>query len=314
MRVAVTGASGFLGRHVCRVLRDRGYDVAEIGHKNVDLTDMYDRAGCAQQVLGEARADAIVHLAAVVGGIGANQKHPAKFWHDNLLMGINVLECAAQLRIKKLVMVGTTCSYPKTPPTIPFVEEELFHGYPEETNAPYGIAKRALFVGAVAYRREFGLNAVTLVPTNLYGPGEHFDLNNSHVIPALIRKMHEAKVSGAETVTLWGTGSPTRDFLYVADAADAIECALRLYDKGEALNLGSGREVSIKQIAAMVKMIVGYHGDIEWDLTKPDGQPRRCLSTFRAESELGWCAKTPLAEGLRRMYNYFLEEVSDGRS
>lgn len=301
MKVLVTGAGGFLSGHVCRTLRDRGHEVVEINHSQFELMN----PGAAELAMARAERGAVVHLAARVGGIGANQRQPGTFWRNNLLMGVNVLESCMSQKVKKLVMVGTTCSYPKTPATIPFIEGELFDGYPEETNAPYGIAKRALIVGADAYRREFGLNVVTLIPTNLYGPGDNFNPESSHVIPALIKRMHEAKVSGADSVTLWGTGSPTRDFLYVEDAADAVECAVRVYDQPAPVNVGSGRETSIRQIAAMVRLVVGYTGVVAWDKSKPDGQPRRCLDTRRAEEHLKWASRTSLADGLRKTYEWW---------
>lgn len=246
--------------------------------------------------------DKVIHLAGVVGGIGRNMKEPALLWHDNLIMGITVIKACAAFSIKKLIMVGTTCSYPKTPPSIPFKESDLFEGYPEETNSAYGIAKRALYVGALAYRQQFGLKVMTVIPTNMYGTGDNFDPLTSHVIPAIMLKIKEAMASKQDYVVLWGTGKATRDFLYVSDAADAI-CHFAAYQHEilEPINIGSGTEVSILAVAEEIKKISGYTGQILWDVSKPDGQPRRVLDISNAR-KLGWKPKTALPTGLQNVW------------
>lgn len=297
MRILVTGASGFLGAYVVAALKRGGAeDIIPLGSKDANLT----LQGPAHDIIGWHHPDAVIHLAAQVGGIGANRKTPATFWLENTMMGANVLDACSMFGVKKLVMVGTTCSYPKTPKTIPFVESELYDGYPEETNAAYGIAKRSLIVAASAYRQQFGTNAVTVIPTNLYGPGDNIDPENSHVIPAMIRKMLEAKKRGDNKVTLWGTGKPTRDFLYVEDAAFGISSALQNLEGPLPVNLGSGKEVAMKDLAAMVRKATGFKGVYEWDANKPDGQPRRALDVTRAKDALGWEPRVSLEDGLAR--------------
>lgn len=303
MRVLVTGAAGFLGDHVCTAIGRQGMHELLITRRTE--TDLRSRM-LTLDLMAKAKPEAVIHLAARVGGIGANQKYPATFWRENLEMGMNVLEACSLAKVKKLVMVGTTCSYPRAP-RIPFREADLFDGYPEDTNAPYGIAKRALIVGAEAYRKEFGLNAVTVIPTNLYGPWDNFDPESSHVIPAMIRKYHEAMVRDDDIVELWGTGSPTRDFLYVEDAAMAIVEALEKLDGPAPVNLGSGHEVSIREISQQIARMVGYRGVTKWDASQPDGQPRRCLDTSRAADLLGWRSTTTLHEGLRKTYDWWLK-------
>jgi GDP-L-fucose synthase len=247
----------------------------------------------------------VIHLAASVGGIGANQRNPARFWRDNTIMGINVLDGCLNAGVKRLVVIGTTCSYPKVPAVVPFPETELWNGYPEPTNAPYGIAKGSLLVGAMAYRKQFGLDCVGVVPTNLYGPGDNFDEESSHVIPALITKMHWARRRGESAVTLWGTGAASRDFLYVTDAALGVVAALDHGIGGEIYNLGSGSEVTIKYLAEEVAAAVGFKGKILYDSSKPDGQPRRCLDSRKAHSALGWRATVSLATGLDTTYRWW---------
>lgn len=299
-RYLLTGGSGFVGRAVYTSLQTRGHEVFSVSRRtSCDLRDpaQFDA------VLARYTPDKVIHLAGVVGGIGRNMKEPATLWHDNLLMGLNVIKCCARANVKKLILIGTTCSYPKTPPNIPFRETDLFEGYPEHTNAAYGIAKRALYVGAMAYRQEAGLNSMTLIPTNMYGPGDNFDPNTSHVIPAIMLKMKEAIAQRKDHVVLWGTGQATRDFLYVQDAADGI-CHLAAYQHEvlEPVNLGSGNEVSILKVAEEIKKISGYTGQILWDVSKPDGQPRRLLDISNAR-KLGWKPRTSLPVGLKNVWD-----------
>lgn len=301
MKVLVTGADGFLGRHVTAALRATDHDVSTVNHSATDLTSSSDTI----ERVADAKPDIVVHLAAEVGGIGANERQPATFWRDNLLMGVNVLEACRLVGVGRIVMAGTTCSYPKVPPSIPFIEEHLFMGYPEETNAPYGIAKLSLLEGCKAYRRQYGIETTYLVPTNLYGPGDNFDLETSHVIPAIMRKMHEGRRSDSPCITLWGDGTPTRDFLYVEDAAQAFALAVDADPQAEPMNLGSGTEVPMSLLAGMIRQVVGYQGEIEWDLARPNGQPRRCLDAGRAYKNLRWRAETRLPEGLMKTYSWF---------
>ena len=300
--ILITGGTGFLGKVLFKKLLYLGEEVYGAGQNDGDLTDK----PLTSDLFRKLTPTIVYHLAARVGGIGANQRAPADFWHDNLMMGLNVLEACRVWKVKKLIMVNTTCAYPKVPPHIPFREDDLFAGYPEETNAPYGIAKRALMVGAWAYRQQYELDAVNVFPTNLYGPGDHFDLEKSHVIPAMIRKFHEAKEK-EEKVTLWGTGQPTRDFLYVDDAADALVLAKDKLTDGMPVNVGSGREISIEDLAEKVADAVGYKDMVFWDRTKPDGQPRRTLDISRARNILGWEPKISLHEGLERTYTSYVE-------
>ncbi len=302
-RVVVTGGAGFLGR--CVVARLRDLDCRNLFVPRSREFDLRDRDAIIH-VYKTVKPDIVIHLAAVVGGIGANRANPGKFFYDNAIMGIQLIEYGRQFGLGKFVAAGTVCAYPKFTP-VPFKEDDIWNGYPEETNAPYGLAKKMMLVQARAYREQYGFNAIFLLPVNLYGPGDNFDLNSSHVIPALIRKCVEAKERGASTVVLWGTGSPTREFLFVENAADAIILAAERYDKPEPMNLGSGQEISIRDLAALIKDMVGYEGEFVYDNTKPDGQPRRCLDTSRAWKELGWRASTPMKEGLRRTIDWFLE-------
>jgi GDP-L-fucose synthase len=301
LRLVVTGGAGFLGRAVCARLERCG--AAEVFVPRSREFDLRERSAI-RRMLGVARPDVIIHLAAVVGGIGANRANPGKYFYDNAVMGLELLEAVRQAGIQKVVSVGTICSYPKFTP-VPFREEDLWNGYPEETNAPYGLAKKMLLVQAQAYRQQYGLNAVTLLPVNLYGPGDNFDPASSHVIPALVRKMIEARRSNAAEVAAWGTGLASREFLFVRDAAEAIVRATESYDSPEPLNLGSGQEITIRQLAELIAELVGFRGQIRWDASQPDGQPRRCLDTSRARAAIGFSAATTLAAGLRETIDWY---------
>jgi GDP-L-fucose synthase len=306
-RFVVTGGAGFLGTHVVEGLRNRGArDIFVPRSRDVDLTD----ARATGKLFADTKPDIVIHLAARVGGIGANRRHPGMFFHDNMTMGINVLEQARLAGISKVVVAGSICAYPKFAP-VPFREEDLWNGYPEETNAPYGIAKKAVLVMAQAYRAEFGSNYVVLLPVNLYGPGDHFNLNNSHVVPAMVRKFVEAQVERAPKVVLWGDGSPTREFLYVADAAEGFLLAAERYDEGDPVNLGAGFEISMRDLANEIKTAVGYAGEIEWDTSKPNGQPRRMLDVSRARERFGFSAQTAFHEGLRKTIAWYREHRAE---
>jgi GDP-L-fucose synthase len=296
MRTLVTGGSGFLGSHLVERLEAGGYDVEAPRSADYDLTD----AGDAARLFRDAQPELVFHLAALAGGIGANRAAPGRFWYANLLMGAHVLEQARLHGVRKLVLLGTVCSYPKLTP-VPFREEELWNGYPEETNAPYGIAKKAHLVGAQAYREQYGLDSIYLLPVNLYGPRDNFDLETSHVIPALIRKLLE----GGDEVVLWGDGSPTREFLYVEDCAEALVLAAERYDGAEPVNVGSGEEISIRDLAELVADVTGFEGEIVWDRSKPNGQPRRRLETTRARELFGFEARTGLREGIERTVAWY---------
>ena len=277
-RVTVTGGAGFLGSYVVQKLRSQDAEVFVPRSRDYDLT----REEAAQRMYQDAQPSVLIHLAATVGGIGANQKNPGLFFHENAAMGLHVVEGArAYGKLNKLVIIGTTCSYPKFCP-VPFREEDLWNGYPEETNAPYGIAKRSLLAMAWAYRQEYGLNAIYLIPANLYGPGDNFDPESSHVIPALVRKFVEAREAGTPAVHAWGTGSASREFLYAGDAADGILLAAAKYDGADHVNLATGREITIRDLSGLIAKLTGYAGSTVWDPTKPDGQPRRCLEIGRA--------------------------------
>ncbi len=289
MRALVTGGAGFLGSFLVERLRARGDEVVVPRRAEFDLT----RADDAARLFEAARPELVFHLAAEVGGIGANRANPGRYWFANLTMGINVLELSRLHGVQKLLVAGTVCAYPKFTPT-PFNEDDLWNGYPEETNAPYGVAKKSVLVGAQAYREQYGLDTVYLLPANLYGPRDNFDLETSHVVPALIRKM----LAGSDEVVLWGDGSPTREFLYVEDAADAFVLAADRYSGAEPLNIGTGEEISIGELAATIAELTGFEGEIVWDRSMPNGQPRRRLDTRRAEELLGFHAGTPLREGL----------------
>jgi GDP-L-fucose synthase len=299
--VLVTGGAGFLGRAVLeRLAAESCADVAAPSHAEVDLRDGARTAS----LLRERRPDVVIHLAARVGGIGANERHPAVFWRDNLLMGVNVVDAAHRADVGRLVVVGTVCAYPKHTP-VPFREADLWNGYPEETNAPYGVAKRVLAVGLDAYRREFGLRSAFLLPANLYGPRDDFDPENSHVIAAMVRKCVEAVDSSAESVALWGTGRPSREFLFVRDAADGTVRAAGCVDDPAPMNLGTGEEVTMRDLAALVAQATGFRGRFTWDPARPDGQPRRSLDTSEARRRMDWQASTPLREGLRETVAWF---------
>jgi GDP-L-fucose synthase len=290
----VTGGAGFLGRPVCtRLAAARPAQIIVPRRTEHDLRDRE----AVRRLLQETRPEVIIHLAAVVGGIGANRLHPGQFFFDNAIMGIQLMEEARLAGVKKFVGLGTICSYPKHTP-VPFREEDLWNGYPEETNAPYGLAKKMLLVQAQAYRQEYGYNAITLLPVNLYGPRDNFDLSSSHVIPALIRKAIEAREARAEQIEVWGTGSASREFLFVSDAAEAIVLAAEHYDKPDPVNIGSGQEITIRALAEMICDLCGFKGVLRWDASKPDGQPRRCLDTSRARREFGFEAKTNFRDGL----------------
>jgi GDP-L-fucose synthase len=293
LRVLVTGGHGFLGRVVRRRLAEAGATVVAPTHAEVELRDV----DAVVAAFVRERPDVVVHLAARVGGIGANQRSPGTFWRDNTLMGAAVLEGARVARARRLVILGTVCAYPKHTP-VPFREADLWNGFPEETNSPYGVAKRALATGLAAYRQEFGLAGAYLLPANLYGPGDNFDLETSHVIPAMIRKCEEARRTGAKSVELWGTGTPSREFLYVEDCAEAIVLAAASVDDPEPMNLGTGREITMKDLALLVARTVGWEGELRWNPDRPDGQPRRSLDTSAALRRMGWRARTSLEEGL----------------
>jgi GDP-L-fucose synthase len=296
MRVLVTGGGGFLGSHLVEQLAADGHDVVVPRRAETDLTDMRQAA----RLFDEASAELVFHLAAEVGGIGANRANPGRYWFANLLMGTHVLEQARLHGTRKVVMVGTVCSYPKHTP-VPFREDDLWEGYPEETNAPYGVAKKAVLVGAQAYREQYGLDTIFLLPTNLYGPRDNFDLQSSHVIPALIRKMIESP----ERIVLWGDGTPTREYLYVDDCVDGLRLAAERYDGPEPVNLGTGVETSIEETAGLVAEAVGFTGEIEWDASMPNGQPRRSLDSTRASKRFGFEARVPLEEGIARTVAWY---------
>jgi GDP-L-fucose synthase len=294
-RIVVTGGSGFLGSVIVKKLQQRPWVKAVL----VPRSQVYDlrREEAVIRMYEELRPDIVIHAAGVVGGIGINRENPAKFFYDNLIMGVQTLHYAHNYGVEKFVTIGTICSYPKFTP-VPFKEENLWNGYPEETNAPYGLAKKMLLVQSEAYRQQYDFNAIYLLPVNLYGPGDNFDLHTSHVIPALIRKFIEAHESGQNAVTLWGDGSPTREFLYVDDCAEAIVLATERYNKPAPVNIGAGFEISIKDLAHLIARLIGFRGEIIWDTDKPGGQPRRSLDTSRALKEFGWQAKVALQEGL----------------
>ena len=295
MRVILTGSGGFLGSNVLSELLSVGAKVVTVRKDEYDLRQFR----CARRLLNENPCDVVIHLAGIVGGIGANSQAPADFFHANMAMGLNIIEACRLRGVRKFVTVGTVCSYPADCPT-PFKETDLWNGYPEPTNAPYGIAKRALLTMCQAYRKQYGMNAIYLIPVNLYGPGDHDDAEKSHVIPALVKKFVTAKRRRATSVVLWGTGTPSREFLYVKDAAQGIITAMMKYDGAEPVNLGTGIEITIAALADRIKALVGYEGEIVFDKSKPDGQRRRCLDTSRARESFGWSAMTPLDEGLKR--------------
>jgi GDP-L-fucose synthase len=307
-RISVTGGGGFLGGRVVAALRERGCE-----HVNVVRKRDYDlvQGSDVERLYAEQRPEVVIHLAAVVGGIGANRENPGRYFYENLMMGVQLIEGARLNGVEKFVQIGTICAYPKFTP-VPFKEDDLWEGYPEETNAPYGIAKKALLVQCQAYREQYGLNAVYLLPVNLYGPGDNFDPNTSHVIPALIKKFVDAVGRGQASVEVWGTGAATREFLYVDDAAEGIVLATERYDGPEPVNLGAGREISIRDLAELIARETGFRGEIVWDTSKPDGQPRRALDTTRAAELFGFRARTDFLEGLRRTIEWYRAAQAPG--
>ena len=327
-RVTVTGGAGFLGSHLVEKLRQRGCE-----NIFVPLIEEYNLIDieAVKRLYQDAKPDIVIHLAAVVGGIGANRENPGKFFYDNIMMGTQMMEQGRQFGIEKFVALGTICCYPKFTP-VPFKEEDLWNGYPEETNAPYGLAKKMLLVQSQAYRQQYGFNSIFLMPVNLYGPGDNFDPKSSHVIPALIRKCLEATHFQAKeraeveslsmsqpkpqpelSITAWGTGKPTREFLYVEDAAEGILLATEKYNKSDPVNLGAGFEISIKDLVELIAKLTGFKGKIIWDTSKPDGQPRRCLDTSRAEKEFEFKAKMDFEKGLKKTIKWYRKNISQGR-
>lgn len=300
-RICVTGGDGFLGRHLIRKMR--ACSAVEIFVPLIEDYDLVD-SDAIRRMLDDARPDVIIHLAAHVGGIGANMEKPAEFFYDNLMMGVQLMHQAWQRKVEKFVTLGTVCAYPKFTP-VPFKEDDLWNGYPEETNAPYGLAKKMLLVQAQAYRKQYGYNAIFLLPVNLYGPGDNFNLETSHVIPALIRKCIEALEAGDQEVVVWGDGSPTREFLYVEDAADGILMATEKYNGPEPVNLGSGHEITINDLAKLIAKLTGFNGQLTWDTSKPNGQPRRALNTSRAKELFGFQAQFSFEDGLRRTIEWY---------
>ena len=300
--VMVTGGAGFLGSHLVEELEARS-DSVEIF---IPRSDEYDlrKKPAIERAFDDSNADTVIHLAATVGGIGANRENPGRYFYDNAVMGIELIEQARRYDVDKFTILGTICAYPKHTP-VPFSEEDLFDGYPEETNAPYGIAKKALLTQSRAYRKQWSFNSIYLLPVNLYGPRDDFDLETSHVIPAIIRKCIEARDRGADSITAWGTGEPTREFLYVKDAAEGILDATERYDESEPVNIGSGEEISIRALVERIADLTGFEGDIEWDTSKPDGQPRRKLDTSRAYERFDWEATTELEAGLEATIEWF---------
>jgi len=302
-RFCITGGAGFLGQVVVRKLQERGaQDIFIPTIERYDLTSL----DSIQQMLSDAKPDVIIHLAAQVGGIGANREHPGEFFYNNLMMGVQLMHESWKRSIKKFVAIGTICAYPKFTP-VPFKEENLWDGYPEETNAPYGLAKKMLLVQAQSYRQQYGYNALFLLPVNLYGPGDNFNPASSHVIPALIRKCVQAVDEGKTEIEVWGDGSPTREFLYVEDAAEGILLAAEKYNDSEPVNLGSGFEISIKDLVHLIAKLTGYTGSFKWNTTKPNGQPRRCLDTTRAKEYFGFEAKMTFEQGLEQTIAWYQE-------
>lgn len=308
-RITVTGGAGFLGSFVVGQLQEKGCKEIFIPRsKDYDLVDME----AVKRLYRDSQPDMVIHLAARVGGIGANRVSPGKFFYDNLMMGIQMMEVGRQVGIEKFVAIGTICSYPKFT-SVPFNEAELWNGYPEETNAPYGLAKKMLLVQSQSYREQYGFNSIFLLPVNLYGPRDNFDLNTSHVIPALIRKLIEGIQKDGSEVEVWGTGTPTREFLYAADAAAGILLAAERYNQSDPINLGAGYEISIKNLALLLAELIGYRGKIIWNSSKPDGQPRRTLDTTKAEKEFGFRAKVKLEDGLIKTINWYKENLASAR-
>lgn len=301
--ILVTGGAGFLGSFVVVQLQEQG---AEVFVPRSSVFDLADKKDC--DLVFQSEYDIVIHMAGRVGGIGLNKEKPYTLWSENLRMGLNILDAAIERRIQKVVVVGTVCEYPKVTP-VPFLEENLHNGYPEETNAPYGYAKRAMLVGGNAARAQFGANIIHLLPVNLYGPGDHFEPEKSHVIPALIKKVADAQKAGLNFVEIWGSGKASREFLYIEDAAKAIVLATQHYDKPEPVNIGAGFEITIKELVEKICHLMDFGGEIRWDASKPDGQPRRCLDVSRAEKEFGFRAKTNFDEGLEKTISWYLKTL-----
>ena len=301
-RVVVTGGAGFLGTHVVEKFKDMGNEVFVPKLEDYDLRRRHN----IEMMLYKMQPEIVVHLAAKVGGIGANQANPGSFFYDNAVMGIELIDMAHSFGVEKFVQVGTVCAYPSHPP-IPFKEEDLWNGYPEPTNAPYGIAERMLLEMLQAYRKQYGFNGVYLLPVNLYGPGDNFDLQTSHVVPALIRKALEAKAKGASSMSVWGTGNAYREFLYVKDAAEAIYLATEKYNSPEPVNIGTGNEISMRKLVEHINKVVGFEGNVEWDTSRPDGSARRCLDVSKAVSAFGFKAKTNFIEGLEKTVEWYVK-------
>jgi len=303
-KILITGAHGFLGTQmVNNLIEKRGVPKENLYLPTVQELDLRKWENCQKAVRGQ---DIVIHLAAKVGGIGLNQEKPGELFYDNIIMGVQLIEAARQAGVEKTVIIGTVCSYPKFTP-VPFKEENLWLGYPEETNAPYGLAKKILLVQSQAYRQQYGFNSIYLMPVNMYGPGDNFDPRSSHVISALIKKVYDAQKEGKDYIEAWGTGKATREFLYVGDGAEGIASATEKYEKPDPVNLGSGMEISIKDLAELICELMDFKGEIRWDASKPDGQPKRCLSTLKAEKEFGFKAKTDFKEGLKRTIEWYKE-------
>jgi GDP-L-fucose synthase len=302
-KVLLTGSGGFLGQNIVEHFQGK-YGVIGVRSKDYDLRDQ----DACKRLLADARPDVVVHAAGTVGGIGANRDNPGKFMYENLIMGTNLIHQAMLDKVGKFVLLGTVCAYPKWT-EVPFKEEDLWNGYPEETNAPYGIAKKALIKLVETYHEQYGMNGVNLIPVNMYGPYDHFDLVNSHVIPALINKVHNAKVNNLPSIGVWGDGSASREFLYARDCADAIDLAIQNHNSPEPVNVGTGNEITIKELVSTIMDVVGYEGEVVYDTSKPNGQMRRCLDTCKAKERFGFEAKTPFAEGLRATYGWYLSTL-----
>lgn len=304
-KITVTGGNGFLGKYVVQKLKEHGAE--QINIADIDRYDLRELADI-KRMYHEQQPNIVIHLAAVVGGIGANRANPGKFFYDNAIMGIQLIEQARQFSVEKFVCIGTICAYPKHTP-VPFKEENLWNGYPEETNAPYGLAKKMLLVQLQAYRQQYGFNGIYLLPVNLYGPGDNFDPDSSHVIPALIKKCVDAQREGKDEIVVWGTGQASREFIYVEDAAEGIALATEKYDKPNPVNIGAGFEITIKELVELIVELTGFQGKIAWDKTKPDGQPRRMLDTSRAKNEFGFEAKINFEEGLKKTIEWYKDLV-----